>query len=386
MSGGGGGGGGEGQDKDSYALLWILGIFFVVSGLVWYFWGYYLKLAIIYLKRYEALAISFFVDNENVQKAVEGLSMATPDNIDLYYIDKISTFIGSYMMYPICFVLVVMAIIMFKGHATLRFTKAYSMETLAQQERKNWPQISPVVDIDLIEEDVDKGPWAMSMNPMEFARNNKLLKLEVIPDRKAAWKSEGTIKPTVIKEKAAKVFSTQLGPLWTGVNNLPPHTKALYAAFLARIEHDTEGCRGYLHKLSTASAKGTLDYSNTDVLLKKYGKSKAAALCHSRHAYVSTVMATILELARVDGVLASSDFLWIKPVDRKLWYILNCVGRQVAISEVGGIFAHWIAEKEMGKPLSVPMIDEAVIGLEKAVANIIYIPEEGEVIAPSPTN
>jgi intracellular multiplication protein IcmP len=204
----------------------------------------------------------------------------------------------------------------------------------------------------------------------------------MVADRKAVWKAEGVTKATVMRDKARQAFAAQLGPLWAGVDNLPPHTKAIYAAFLARAEHDTDSCRGYLQKLARSAAKGTIDYSDTDELLKKYEKCKGAKLAQSRHAYVLTVMASMLVLARVDGVLASSDFLWVKPIDRRLWYTLNCVGRQVAVPEVAGVFAHWLAEKEMARPLSVPMVDEAVNAFEIAISNTVYIPEEGEEIPP----
>src|SRR5262249_46139657 len=158
----------------------------------------------------------------------------------------------------------------------------------------------------------------------------------------------------------------QLGSLWQGVDALPPHTKALYAAFSARIEHDTDACLAYLAKLARSAAKGTMDYSDTEEYLKKY-KSKAADLCQGKHAYVLTVMAGMLMLARADGVLASANFLWIKPVDRRLWYTLNCVGRQVSVPEVAGVFAHYFAERELGRALTVPMVEEATNALEKSI-------------------
>ncbi|HRE30934.1 MAG TPA: phosphoesterase, partial [Candidatus Berkiella sp.] len=131
--------------------------------------------------------------------------------------------------------------------------------------------------------------------------------------------------------------------------------------------------------------KGTMDYSDTDEYIKKY-KSKAAELCQKRHAYVSTVMAEMLLLARTDGVLASADFLWVKPIDRRLWYILNCVGRQVSVPEVSGVFAHFFAERELSRALTVPMVDEATNALEKAIINTIYVPEEGEEIPQAEMN
>lgn len=376
----GGGGGGQGEDKDTYALLWGLAAIIVIGFVVWYFYSVQITGFFIALKKYETLAILFFVENARLRTILEGLGMAAadPNSLTLNIATVYSTVIGEYLKYPVSFLLLVMGIVMFKGHATMRFTKAYNMDTLAQQEKENYPQIAPVADLNLIEEDVLKGPWAMSQNPMQFARSQKLLKVELVSDNKAAWKAEGVAKATVIRELATQNFANQLGPLWTGVNNLPPHTKALYAAFLARTEHDTDACRKYLGKLAKTAAKGQVDYSDTEEYLKKYGKSKAAQKCQQRHAYVLTVMASMLLLARVDGVLPSADFLWVKPVDRRLWYVLNCVGRQVSVPEVSGIFAHWFAEREMGRALTVPMVDEAVNALEKAISMMVYIADEDE--------
>jgi len=370
-------GGGQ-DDQNSYALLWIIAGFFVVSALIWHFFSVQLKIAFIAVRKYEALAISYFVDNENIKRAIQGLNMANPDNITLYYASVISTFVGEYLRYPICFVLLVLALIMFKGSASMRYTKAHNMNSLVQQEKHNWPQVAPVAELDLIEEDIHAGPWAMAMTPMQFSKHYKLLKIEMVPDRKAIWRSETLPKATLQRAQATQVFSTQLGPLWSGIDNLPPHTKALFSAFCARVEHETDACRAYLAKLSTSAAKGSIDYSDTDSFLKKYSKAKAVQLCITRHAYVSTVMASMLVLARADGVLATADFLWVKPLDRRLWYVLNTVGRQVVVSEVAGIIAHWLAEKEMGRPLSVPMVEEATNALELALDKTIYVPGENE--------
>jgi len=375
----GGGGGQDANSENSYAMLWVLALIFVLAAVIWHFFKNQLITFFIALKKYEILMVSFFIDNENMQKAIRWTEAANYTNITMQDVTVISTFIGEYLKYPICFILVVMGIIMLKGTASMRYTKAYNMDTLAQQEKDNWPQISPVVDIDLIAEDVGKGPWAMSMNPMQFARHYKLLKVEMMADRKAAWKQEGVTKATVVRDLATQAFAAQLGPLWQGVDALPPHTKALYAAFLARVEHDTDACRAYLGKMSRSAAKGTMDYSLTDEYIKKY-QSKAADKCQKKHAYVSTVMVAMLQLARTDGVLASADFLWVKPIDRRLWYVLNCVGRQVSVPEIAGVYAHYFAERELGRALTVPMVDEATNALEKAIANIIYVADEGEEI------
>lgn len=371
-----------GQDKNSYGLLWAIAGIFVVGVLIWWFYSDQIKYGYMKIKYWEMSAITFFVDDDQVNERKEltrqAFEQGTTANLTKWEAAQLATVTGDYLRYPIGILLFLMAWFLYRGHATMRFNKSYNMDALARQEKGNWAQIAPVVDLDLIKEDIMKGPWAMAMNPMQFCKKYKLLKIEIEADKKAAWKDEGTHKVTVIREKAAQVFASQLGPLWTGEANLPPHTRAIYASFLLRAEHKPDEARALLDSLSLSAAKGAIDYSEIDEIIKKYGNNKVVKRCLERHAYVMTVMAELIEVARLDGVYATSSFLWLKPVDRRLWYMLNTVGRQVAPSEVGGPFAHWLAEKKMGRALSVPMVEEAVNGLELAINNMIYIPDEEE--------
>ena len=41
--------------------------------------------------------------------------------------------------------------------------------------------------------------------------------------------------------------------------------------------------------------------------------------------------------------------------------------------------AHWLAEREAGKRLLTPMVIEAVVALEEALKDILYIPDEKEI-------
>src|SRR5207237_4772929 len=128
----------------------------------------------------------------------------------------------------------------------------------------------------------------------------------------------------------------------------------------------------------SASSLGKLNFNGVDQLLKKHEHSKQVQTIVRSHAYISTVMASLLLAARDDGVQASSDFLWLKPMDRRLWYTLNTVGRQTPFAEIAGIFAHWIAEKEAGIKLQVPMVEEATNAMEVALKEVIYSPDEEE--------
>jgi intracellular multiplication protein IcmP len=170
----------------------------------------------------------------------------------------------------------------------------------------------------------------------------------------------------------------QLGPYWSGFNNCPAHTSALAAVFIARMNRDRDAANNILKVISKTFISGKPDFSVAKPILKKYQNTEIVQEILNKHAYTLTVMASLLNAARDDGVVPSSEFLWLKPIDRRLWYMLNCVGRQTPFSEVGGPFAHWRAEKEMGRRSLVPMIDEAIKALEIAVKEIKLKPRQME--------
>ena len=284
---------------------------------------------------------------------------------------------GKFMAIPFAILCFLFAAIVYFGPFTAHFRNIYDMKALYDSQKNLWPQILPISKQDLISTPIDKGPWAMSLNPMEFAKKYHLIR-EI--------REQGTgekliqrgikVRVEVLRDKAERVFKEQLGAPWEGIDKLNDYTKALFTAFIARAHHDRVASRKLLDDISASSEAGKPDFSGTDALLKKYRDSKKAAKIIAQHAYVNTLMPSILELARTDGVLSCADFLWLKPIDRKLWYILNNVGRQTAFCEVGGIFAHWVVEKELRRRFSVPMVGEAVTGLEKALAMVLYQPEE----------
>jgi intracellular multiplication protein IcmP len=187
-------------------------------------------------------------------------------------------------------------------------------------------------------------------------------------------KERNKIEVNLRRGRANRLFAMQLGPLWTGPQNLPPHVKALFAIFAARANGDPAAVTLFRQLNLTCTTK--MDFSGIEPLLKKHMDSKLVKEVTSSHAYVLTVMASMLALARTDGVQATADFLWLKPLDRRLWYTLNTVGRQTPFTEVAGIFAHWVAEKEMGRKLLIPMVEEATNALDLALKEIIYKPDE----------
>ena len=108
----------------------------------------------------------------------------------------------------------------------------------------------------------------------------------------------------------------------------------------------------------------TLNGLDTKLLTKHKGQPSIIAIMR-RHYHVNNVMAALLTEARQQvGILSGSDFIWLKIVDRTLFYILNQVGRRVARAEAAGARSHADAEALTGKAIMAPQVDTAVVALK----------------------
>ena len=250
-----------------------------------------------------------------------------------------------------------MAVVLYMKSFRGRFRRRHTMASLAKQEAVLWPEIAPVAgkQLEMVSGDTTKGEWAVAMTEWEFADKYKLAQ------------RGGKLN----RDAARDVFVKQLGPLWSGHEALPAHARGLLAAFILRIAGQRDESLVAFRKMSSTYAnrgglKG-MDLKWVDAVLEKHGKNPAVLKVFERHAYVFTVMATIQQIARADGVLASPMYLWLKTVDRRLWYTLNNVGRYAFHVECAGIMAHWLFEKTVGGACPSPMVEKAVDGLAMAL-------------------
>ncbi len=366
-------GGGAGQQEGSMGLIWVIvGVFILLWG-VWFFAHAELVKVFFHFKLFEISIIRVFANVLGPTKAL--ILNSDPKQVSFPTVAHVASRVGYYLRIPLMLIVALLGIKLYFKSTMVGFKQTYSMKTLLNAETETWSYEVPIKNIDLVNIDIDTGPWAMALSPMSFAKKYKLLKIKKKTKKESVLSRREKIMATVLKNKASKVFAAQMGHLWKGPEALNPHTKALYAAFIAKAARKSDEARELLNKIAFSSQKGNLDFSGTDELLEKYKDYPAVVEIFKKHAYVFTVMASMLQLARTDGVLPSAEFLWLKPVDRKLWFMLNTIGRQTVVSEVAGPFAHWLAEKEMGFALRTPIIDEAVVGLETAIADIIYKPD-----------
>ena len=370
---------GQGSDN-SLAPVWISLLVFLTGFFVWKVGHQYIVNFVFFVNIWEGKLINLFLRNQDLANQIRLMESVPTESIDWSTLVSMTKDVGDYMRYPIILILLTFAVWLYKSNVTLRFKRAHNMNTLRAQEQFNWPAIMPIVKEDLVSQDVNQGPWAMALTPMEFARKYKLLrKDDALLDNPIPGQE---MTAAVRKGDAKRVFTMQLGPYWDGFEHCSPQAYAMAAVFMARMNRDRDSANLILHTLDKTFVAGKPDFSVAKPIMKKYQNTELVQEVVAKHAYVLTVLASLIAAARDDGVVPSSEFLWLKPVDRRLWYMLNCIGRQTPYAEVAGPFAHWKAEKVMGRRSLVPMIDEAIRALEIAIKEIKLNPKQMKELEP----
>ncbi|OGT63685.1 MAG: hypothetical protein A3J38_06170 [Gammaproteobacteria bacterium RIFCSPHIGHO2_12_FULL_45_9] len=373
-------GGGSGITDQTSNFMWLIGLFFGIAVVVWFVASKYIVIPVFWVR---LLQIEFLYGLESMWGAIaQFLHMTPPDYHDLQALEtylttvdpstvdwrkfaSINKEVGEWTRFPVIFVLLGLSAVAW-SRTGAQFRNSYSMKQLREVGKEAWPQIAPVLSLDLIKADIDKGPWAMARPTLSFCRENDLLSVKVVAYKKV-W---------VLKQRPSyRLFALQVGPLWMGLEALPIHLKMLVLVFLARATGQRDIARRFLSQVSASAASGKLDFTDVSEQLKSFYGHRIIRWAEKRHAYVTGVLATLLEIARSDGVLASAEFLWLKPVDRRMWFMLNSVGRQTAVVEVSGAFSHWIAEKKLERAIKTPIVKGAVDALDEALQSILYVEE-----------
>lgn len=366
----------QGGDN-SLAPLWITAGIFIFGWVFWIYAHAYIVSFVLKLKLAEASFIALFSNSANhIINGIKAIPEHSYAELPFPTLVSVSDSVGQLYQYPVAIILLILGILVYFSQPAVKYRRTHSMKSLVLEESKNWPQISPVKKIDLVKTKLTEGPWAMTATPLEFARYHNLVIQERIIPSDAMLSNRAQIILSLKKSEAERIFAIQMGRLWINPDQLNIQTQALFAAFAARTAGDREACDAMLTQISQSAGSGRLDFSGVKELLKKYRDHKKVLKVRQSHAYILTVMPSMLKLAREDGVLASADFLWLKTIDRPLWYILNSVGRQTACVEVAGPFAHWLAEIELGHKIYVPTVKKAVIALEIALKEMLYKDEE----------
>lgn len=390
---------GKGADFNVF-IFGILGTVLVLC-IVWLVAHNFLSWAMVRSRQHELAMIGwvahFFVGENAPQIFAQAYSESSTFNLTFASTLQVMRESGVYTRWLYIPVLAGLAVGLFLYAPTAKFKRSHTMKSLAKQESVLWPEIAPVLNQNLVSGDITKGPWRVSQTEWEFARHHKLVAFppsdgEEFIQVPGGAKERHTPREQLDRDAARDLFVLQLGPRWEGAKRLPSYAKGIYAALAIRCAAlpltNTKAIEALLAESNVVfrrMAKGyadaggdvkKVDFSWADAILDKYAGERVLKMLEVRHAYVFTLLATLLQISRSNGVVAASLFVWLRPVDRRMWYMLNNVGGYTFVPESAGIAAHWLTEKEVGVRLLYPSVEEAVNGLELSLQE--YVEEDAD--------
>ncbi len=351
------GGGNQNQSDSSTPILVLVGLA-MLFGVLYYLFRTHILSFLFTIKMFELRIISFFAPR--YETLIDWLSVTKISEVTWGDVVYLSKDVGYALEYPVLFLSFAFAALTYLFHPDSGFNEIESMKSLSEKMSPFFPAIQVVQSLDLVNEDVNVGPWAMALTPIEFGKKYKLFSRDL---------TTGKVK--VNGQAAQIVFSRQLGRLWAGIEGLSPHERGLFAAFIAFTNYDRKTGDKLLEQMATSATisnvqKGQIDYTGVEDIIKKHMSSPIIQSIIKKHGFVHTVFAGLLKAARETGIVQNALYLWIKPLDRTLWYVLNNMGRRAVFAETAGTFAHFLAEESVGFAIRSPIVDSAVSALQVA--------------------
>lgn len=206
-------------------------------------------------------------------------------------------------------------------------TKFGAWSLIRAQSKKN-PCIIPVVRFEESWRSAKKGRAAQlshSEDPISWSKRHNLI-------------LDNGSEISLNIDGARKFIIAQLGPKLGDMKSIPDHYKALAVIFLTRINGRSKKSREEAQKmldainLSTdASGEKGGDFTrcfNFQSVAMKYDECMrypSAKAVLSKHSFGVTFLMGLLYEARKDGKIPCSQFIWLKLLDRPLFYALHGV-------------------------------------------------------------
>jgi intracellular multiplication protein IcmP len=225
--------------------------------------------------------------------------------------------------------------------------RRHTLETFLRVQVHNFPILMPIVRTDPTVRTREPGTvparlggtWEEALQPAEW------LGYYQVP----------VLKGKVDAEIAAARMAEQLGKPWSGPGQLAPHALALFVALCIQGARKRDEARAFAGELAGCwwPKKG---FRPSRAVLKKIkavlsdpAMVNPALEIARQHHWTNVVFLRLILWARERaGNFASSQFVWLRPVDRTLWYVVNGAGRQPFWVEAAGVKAHFDAEMAHG--------------------------------------
>lgn len=305
-----------------------------------------------------------------------------------------------------------------------------AMYNYARTQMEIWPFIkvvAPIMEKIARDDNLDAGPYAAPKIPIMWMHDQGLLNEVKTKAKRDLLTVSQRVQFTLDRPKAYKALVKNLGRPWVGVSDLTFVERCLFSVLVPHIYGKVKESRlnnrkilAYYGLRLTSKDKKKLNEMESelklhvDTCIAKYEKSfetpyfdiqefddpydpiissfqrmdteldmkfkgdvliKDALLTHR---YVKTVFFSLMLKSWTYGVLASSELLWVKALDRDLYYVMSQQGRNSAFVEVAGCWSHYLSESSYGFKMLSPQVYPAIRALDFDLfeTHDNYIPHE----------
>lgn len=380
-----------GQTKEDNSLWIVLGSVIALLAIIW-LWEQYaanIYAVLLQIAKFEALPFQSFPGMSNFHNVVSSLDpnemvlsdmMAVLDRAGRWYAWLLAPFMAYYMRKA------------WQMSARERFRRTLNMQKLLNNNASLYPCIAPILNWgrSILQEPTDSGPWMVARQPIQFVAEHGLLKDstsgEAIPKNKILGENQianpdspiiaGAIKARFDRDGAAALFKKQFGEEFQSLEKLPPYLYALASAFLLfgagrkadgqkildnmsasfRPPVETQKacflCKPPFYKLPRKGRKSYAISTKVHVSKKEisglWQSEDIQKIIRPHNRYRNLVILALYAHARKKGVVSSAEFIWLRPVNRRLFYLLNNYGRRTAWVEIAGPWVHYQAEEALG--------------------------------------
>lgn len=307
------------------------------------------------------------------------------------------------------------AIVSWRGAGRLtRCRRIHTARSLMGVLVKRFPSLTPAVRFDaLAPGSAQRGPWRVAMSPIEWLWTHKAIYLEgstpgarkvvprnwifktrgdlVVNDSSPLLKADSRARRSLRVDRARveSLLKKQLGRPFAGFERLPYYAQGLAAAFAA-FGSGREGRKkgqAMLDQMSVSIAETfpdrlrepfwrrfpgmrprgqsqdrsvfTVDVTGAASLWRKYASQDMEEILAIHKSFTNVWMTALLGYARRRGTLPTAQFVWLRAIDRTLWYALNQYGGRRPWVEATGVWAHFEAEQTLEQALLEPEILDA---------------------------
>ena len=338
----------------------------------------------------KAQIVAFTPFSEEADKAWELITQADPAALSWDQVMNVVRYSGKWVRWPYALILVALGGMCLFMSRTSGLIRRLNMDSLLRHNAESFACLRPVVgrgNALLSPESYDSGPWRIARSPVQFALEHGLLlnkdgqpfSVDEALRRGLAHVELPAYGNAYLDEaKAAAVLREQLGGAFSCILGLAAERKALACALLAYAAGRKKDCLNILDTVATSYREVEKPICpvlekprfqrSLDTIAQKHQGLLVEPLLIRHAAFELPWFMALLTLARRKGVLASSQFLWLRPLDRPLWYALNQCGGRAAWAEGFAAWAHYSAEERAGKTLFEPRLDHAVSRLRDNLA------------------